>query len=589
MKFIFSIVIMSLTSHYILAQDQKGIPEWFTHPIKGEYVGVSLAYKDNKVKDKSAEYSAILSYLLSLKKEKVNINNSSKRNENMFDTLTVYNLLLEDGRCVGEMNIKSTHQSDITYADQNNFDNGIIENATTIYNTNVSFSIKCGFELCHTEINNNYHWISLKPTLNDKPYIIKGVIEIEKGEYVEFKSGSPSETINLYTMDMQILKNDSKMRLIVNNPEESNKYNVTQSIDLNNSNTEFSYTESKDPKIIQRLLSYDLSKIRFNDKGIYGTCPLDDKKGEGYLISLIDILNSFVFSNDRSIYEEGIQNVGNFYMGGFTQSYYMPLETKIKPLYAVNTDDERPNNNTFVVIIGNENYQMTEIVPYAKKDAKAFEEYCQRILNVPQNQISFFEDASYGKMKMAIKRLKEVAKAYQGDLKVIFYYAGHGIPDEESKNSYLLPIDADGTMPEVCYSLNDLYSDLGSLNAKQVVVFMDACFSGANRSGNMLQSARGVAIKAKEGMLKGNMVVFSAASGEQTAYPYKSKEHGLFTYYLLNKLEKEKGDVTLGELAKYIVTEVGKTSIIENKKSQTPTVGHSASLANMWQDLKLKE
>ena len=85
------------------------------------------------------------------------------------------------------------------------------------------------------------------------------------------------------------------------------------------------------------------------------------------------------------------------------------------------------------------------------------------------------------------------------------------------------------------------------------------------------------------------MVVFSAASGEQTAYPYKSKEHGLFTYYLLNKLEKEKGDVTLGELAKYIVTEVGKTSIIENKKSQTPTVGHSASLANMWQDLKLKE
>ena len=95
--------------------------------------------------------------------------------------------------------------------------------------------------------------------------------------------------------------------------------------------------------------------------------------------------------------------------------------------------------------------------------------------------------------------------------------------------------------------------------------------------------------KAKEGILKGNMVVFSAASGEQTAYPYKSKEHGLFTYYLLNKLEKEKGDVTLGELAKYIVSEVGKTSIIENRKSQTPTVGHSASLANKWQNLKLKE
>jgi hypothetical protein len=84
------------------------------------------------------------------------------------------------------------------------------------------------------------------------------------------------------------------------------------------------------------------------------------------------------------------------------------------------------------------------------------------------------------------------------------------------------------------------------------------------------------------------MVVFSAAQGDETAFPYKDKGHGLFTYFLLKKLQETKGDVTLGDLSDYIETNVGRQSILVNNKSQTPSVAPSATLYDKWRGLKLK-
>lgn len=138
------------------------------------------------------------------------------------------------------------------------------------------------------------------------------------------------------------------------------------------------------------------------------------------------------------------------------------------------------------------------------------------------------------------------------------------------------------------YSLDKLYDDLSSKPAKSVVVFLDACFSGAKRDGGMLASARGVAIKAKQNAPKGNMVVLSASQGDETAYPYKGKGHGMFTYYLLKKLQETKGDVSLGELSDYVTSEVKKQSIVVNGKMQTPLVSPSSS-ATDWRNWKLRK
>ena len=148
-------------------------------------------------------------------------------------------------------------------------------------------------------------------------------------------------------------------------------------------------------------------------------------------------------------------------------------------------------------------------------------------------------------------------------------------------------VDGVGNDVNTGYSLDKLYADLSSKPAKSVMVLLDACFSGARRDGGMLASARGVAIKAKQNAPKGNMVVLSAAQGDETAYPYKEKGHGMFTYYFLKKLQDTKGNVSFGELADYVISEVKKQSIVVNGKMQTPLASPSTN-ATDWRNWKLR-
>ena len=86
---------------------------------------------------------------------------------------------------------------------------------------------------------------------------------------------------------------------------------------------------------------------------------------------------------------------------------------------------------------------------------------------------------------------------------------------------------------------------------------------------------------------KGNMIVFSAAQGNETAYPYDKHRHGMFTYYLLKKLQESKGDVTMSELRDYVVKNVTQQSVVENNKMQTPSVTPAPVVKDTWESWKL--
>ena len=243
---------------------------------------------------------------------------------------------------------------------------------------------------------------------------------------------------------------------------------------------------------------------------------------------------------------------------------------------------------TYAVIIGNEKYTSEAAVPYAEHDAEIFKAYVQKTLGVPEKQIRYASNAGLNKMRASVKWLTQAMEVSEGKAKVIFYYAGHGIPNESNQSAYLLPVDGMGSDPESAYSLDKLYSELSKQPAQYVAVFLDACFRGAKREGGMLASARGVAIKARTQAPKGNMVVFTAAQGDETAYPYKEMGHGMFTYYLLKKLQETKGEATFGDLGTYLTKEVKHQSFLENNKMQTPAVNVAVALQNSWKNFKLK-
>lgn len=259
----------------------------------------------------------------------------------------------------------------------------------------------------------------------------------------------------------------------------------------------------------------------------------------------------------------------------------------------MNVDENIPqvsqqDRYSYAVIIGNEQYENEANVPFAENDASVFREYVLRTLGVPEKQIQFVTNAGLNRIRGTMRWLKDALEVAGGKGKAIIYYAGHGIPDEANKSAYLLPVDGIGSDEESAYSLARLYKELGAMPAERITVFLDACFSGAKREGDMMASARGVAIKVKEEAPQGKMIVFTAAQGDETAYPFAAQKHGMFTYYLLKKLKESQGNATLGELGDYLTSEVKRQSFVENNKVQTPSIVPAASMLNNWRGLSLK-
>lgn len=265
-----------------------------------------------------------------------------------------------------------------------------------------------------------------------------------------------------------------------------------------------------------------------------------------------------------------------------TASLTSDVDKNIPEVKAENAD------NTFAVVIANESYNKEAGVPFAANDGKIFAEYCKKTIGLSNTHVHLSTNATLNDMKHEIRWLRQVMETRKGEAKVIFYYAGHGIPDEKEHQAYLLPIDGYGSDISTGYSLNNLYKELGEIPSKSIIVLLDACFSGAKRDGAMLASARGIALKVSRGEPRGNMVVISAAQGDETAFPYKKEGHGLFTYFLLKKMQETRGNVTLKELGDYLTEKVSQQSIVVNSKTQTPTVIVSNSIADDWRSWKLK-
>lgn len=245
--------------------------------------------------------------------------------------------------------------------------------------------------------------------------------------------------------------------------------------------------------------------------------------------------------------------------------------------------------NTFCIIIANEKYTQkdTPKVKYAAQDGKTFYNYCLKTLGMPRENVKFTTNAKYLEMKSQIEWLNKVASVYGDDANFIVYYSGHGVPDEKG-NCKLIPVDVSINDVNNGYSLKDIYNTLGNLTTKSALMIIDACFSGNDRDAVCVldENHKGIVRDIKQESVKGNVVVMTAATNTETALVYNDKGHGLFSYYLMKKLQDTKGNVTYGELFDYVNKEVKRKSTIALDKTQTPSVTYSSNLAGIWRNIK---
>jgi hypothetical protein len=260
-----------------------------------------------------------------------------------------------------------------------------------------------------------------------------------------------------------------------------------------------------------------------------------------------------------------------------------------------NIPRNRENPHLYGLVIGNEDYRSYQPtlksesnVEFAQNDARIFKEYLIRTLGAPETNVTCLINATASQISKYLSWLKKIAEQEKGKAELVFYYSGHGYPDEKTKNACIIPVDVSATDLERAIRLADVYKQLTANPAKRVIVFLDACFSGAGRDEPLL-ALKSVIIKPNETPVRGNLVVMTSSSGVESSGMYAQEKHGLFTYFLLRKIQQTKGDISLSRLSEYVKNEAALKSLVVNKKDQHPQIIVSQEIEDIWGNWKLVE
>lgn len=247
----------------------------------------------------------------------------------------------------------------------------------------------------------------------------------------------------------------------------------------------------------------------------------------------------------------------------------------------------RAKSSAYALIIGNEDYSGFQTglskevnVDFALNDAKTFAQYCIKTLGVPERQVKILTNATAAQIKQGLAWISDLAEMENGNAELFFYYSGHGLPHEITREPYLMPVDVSGGQIELAIPLTEVYASLAKNPVKRNLVFLDACFSGGARN-QALITAKTVRLKPKETAGIKNTLGFSSSTGDESSGVYTEKQHGYFTYFLLKKIQETNGNCTFGELHDYLNKNVLKETILAGKK-QTPGVLAPAESTNTW-------
>ena len=199
--------------------------------------------------------------------------------------------------------------------------------------------------------------------------------------------------------------------------------------------------------------------------------------------------------------------------------------------------------DAFAVVIGIEAYQTIPRSDYSKKDAETVKGYLAA-LGFQERNVELMTDqrATRSGMEKALEAWlpNQVTK----ESTVFVYFSGHGAPEPATGEAYLVPYDGDPNYLGVTgYSLKRLYDSLGKLPAKEIIVVLDSCFSGAGGRSVLAKGARPLVMTATSGPMPARVAVLAAAQGSQISTSTPDKGHGVLTYYFLKALQDGKTEL----------------------------------------------
>ncbi len=246
----------------------------------------------------------------------------------------------------------------------------------------------------------------------------------------------------------------------------------------------------------------------------------------------------------------------------------------------------KTRENAYAVVIGIDTYRnKLPKADYASHDAEVMANYLTKVMGYEEENVAVLLNDRAAKTDLEKYIEHWLPKRVEPGASVFVYFSGHGAPNAKTGDAYLVPYDGDPAFVDATgYPLKRLYDQVGKLPAKEVVVMLDSCFSGAGGRSVIAKGMRPMVLSVENPVLAGGKtVVLAASQGDQVSSTYDQKGHGLLTYFFLKGLQGEAdknkdGSVDLAELFNYVKPQVERKARRDFNNEQTPQLLGSPEL-----------
>ncbi len=241
---------------------------------------------------------------------------------------------------------------------------------------------------------------------------------------------------------------------------------------------------------------------------------------------------------------------------------------------------KQPERDAVAIVIGVAEYRNLPKAEYANEDARIFYDYAMRALGIKPENIKLLVDGDADQADIFQAFKTWLPSRVRSTTDVYVFYSGHGLPSANGQEFYLLPQRAHRDLvEETAISQSKINAAIQATKPRSVTIFLDSCYSGMARTGEtLLANARPLSLKVDKKLFPTEFTVITASQADQISSSSPDLKHGIFSYYLMKGMEggadaDGDGKITLGEMQRYLVENVGRQAGMMNRKQEPQLIG----------------
>lgn len=171
-----------------------------------------------------------------------------------------------------------------------------------------------------------------------------------------------------------------------------------------------------------------------------------------------------------------------------------------------------------------------------------------------------------------VSALNQLGAEIGPDDSVLMFYAGHGYLMDDTKMGYWIPVDGSVTSPANWVSNTDISKFLKNIQARQVILVSDSCFSGSlTREEKMSDSSSDVD---RGRILDKRSVLVMSSGGEEPVSDEGKEGHSIFAWSLINALKSAEALTPGVKIFQVVKNEVVKDYSQEPQYGVVLSAGH---------------